>query len=40
MRGGLSLDEAYAIDFADREIIGKLVEENLNITKESKLPYF
>lgn len=40
MRGGLTLDEAYSIDFADREIIGKLIEENLKITKESKLPYF
>lgn len=40
MRGGLSLDEAYAIDYYDREIIAKLIEENLKITKDSKLPYF
>jgi hypothetical protein len=40
MRGGLTLDEAYAIDYMDREIIAKIIEENMKITKESKLPYF
>ena len=40
MRGGLSFTEAYMLDSQDREIIGKIIEDNLEMTKASKLPFF
>ena len=40
MRGGLSITEAYMLDFHDREIISSIITENLETTKESKLPFF
>ena len=35
MRGGLSFSEAYELSQEDRTIIGKIIESNLDITKES-----
>lgn len=40
MRGGLSYNESYLLTHEEREIIGKLIEDNLNTTKESGLPFF
>ncbi len=40
MRGAMSIDEAYALSYEDREIISKLIEENLETTKKSGLPFF
>lgn len=40
MRGSLSFTEAYLLSPEDREIIGKIVEKNLETTKETKLPFF
>ena len=40
MRGGVSLNEAYALSPDDRQAIGKLIEKNLEITKDSGLPFF
>lgn len=40
LRGGLTLTEAYNLTFEDREIIGKLIESNLETTKKSGLPFF
>jgi hypothetical protein len=40
MRGGMTISEAYMTDSQDREIIAKLVEENLATTKETQLPFF
>ena len=40
MRGGLSLAEAYCIDVLDRVLVSDLIKENLNIAKETGLPYF
>jgi hypothetical protein len=40
MRGGLSFTEAYMLDFHDREIISKIIEENLEMTKDSQMPFF
>jgi hypothetical protein len=40
MRGGLSFTEVYEIDIGDREILGKIVEENLDTTKKTQLPFF
>ena len=40
MRGAISLSEAMLLTNRDREIISKLIEENLQITKDSGLPFF
>lgn len=40
MRGGITMSEAYQLDINDRKIIGKIVEGNLETTKESGLPFF
>ena len=38
MRGGMTLNEAYQIPPQDREIVFKLVEENMENVKKTKLP--
>ena len=40
MRGSLSIDEAFTLTYEDREIISKIVEDNLETTKKSGLPFF
>ena len=40
MRGGLSFEEAYQLDQESREIIHKIVQSNMEATKESGLPFF
>lgn len=40
MRGGLTLDDAFALTFEDRKIISELVKDNLETTKKSGLPFF
>lgn len=40
MRGGLTLSEAYELDIADREIINKVVKDNLETAKETGMPFF
>jgi hypothetical protein len=40
MRGGLSFTESYMLDYQDREIIAKIIQENLEMTKTSGMPFF
>jgi hypothetical protein len=40
MRGGITYSEVYEIDYQDREIIGKIIKDNLETTKKSGLPFF
>ena len=40
MRGGLTYDDAMHLSGAEREIIGKIIKENLETTKKSGLPFF
>ena len=40
MRGGLSYSEAMALSPTEREIIAKLVKNNLETTKKSGQPFF
>ena len=40
MRGALTFEQAYLLDIADRGIISEIVQENLETTKESQLPFF
>lgn len=37
---GMPPSEAFMLSFEDREIIGKIIEKNLETTKESGLPFF
>lgn len=40
MRGAISIEQAFMMDFQDREIVAELVKNNLETTKESGLPFF
>lgn len=40
MRGGLTYNEAHMLTAEERSLIGKLIEENLELTKSSGLPFF
>jgi len=40
MRGGITLDEAFALSNEDKEIISGIIKENLETTKNSGLPFF
>ncbi len=40
MRGGLSLDDAFYMSYEDRNIVSKIIKENLETTKKSGLPFF
>ena len=39
MRGGVSLDQAYTLSYEERTLIASLIEENMEITKDTKLPF-
>lgn len=40
MRGSLTMEQVYQLDMTDRNIIFDIIEENLETTKESGLPFF
>lgn len=40
MRGGLTWNEALHLSYDDRELIAKIIEENLEVTKETGQPFF
>lgn len=40
MRGGITYDEAMALSFQERQIINEIIDENLETTKETQLPFF
>ena len=40
MRGGVTLEEAYQLDYADRQMINELIKDNLETTKETGMPFF
>lgn len=40
MRGGLTYTEAMQLSFNEREIVGRIIKENLETTKKSGLPFF
>ncbi len=40
MRGSMSVTESYSLTVEDRLIIGKIIEENLETTKNTQLPFF
>ena len=40
MRGGLTYVEAMNLSHNEREIIGRLIKDNLETTKKSGMPFF
>jgi hypothetical protein len=40
MRGGLTYTEAMNMSVTERQIIAKMVEDHIETTKKSGLPYF
>lgn len=40
MRGSISYSEAHLLDVEERKLIGKIIEENLETTKTSGLPFY
>jgi hypothetical protein len=40
MRGGASYTDILNMSFFERTTIGKLIEENLDTTKKTNLPFF
>ena len=40
MRGSLTIEQAFQLDQEAREIIATLIEENLEVTKKTNLPFF
>lgn len=37
---GLSYSEGMALSWEEREIIGEIIKENLEVTKKTNLPFF
>ena len=40
MRGSISYEDAVFLSYNDREMINKIIKDNLETTKESGLPFF
>jgi hypothetical protein len=40
MRGSITIEQAFQLDYESREIISSIISENLETTKESGLPFF
>jgi hypothetical protein len=40
MRGGLSYSEAMMLSSSERDLIGRIIKDNMETTKESGLPFF
>ena len=40
MRGSVSYFDSLMLDVEEREIIGKIISDNLETTKESGMPFF
>jgi hypothetical protein len=40
MRGGITYSEAMDLGSQEREIIAKIIEKNLEISKETRMPFW
>jgi hypothetical protein len=40
MRGGLTYSEAHELSITERNLINKIIEDNLETTKKTNLPFF
>lgn len=40
MRGSVTVEDAFQMTVEDREILSRIIKENLETTKKSGLPFF
>jgi len=40
MRGGITMSDAYFLSFEDRQIASEVIQENIETTKKTGLPFF
>jgi len=40
MRGSISYADAMQLSFTDRELINKIIKDNIETTEKTKLPFF
>ncbi len=40
MRGGITYNDTMNLSISEREIINKIIEDNLETTKQTKMPFF
>lgn len=40
MRGGIQYDDVMMLSHTEKEIINKIIKDNLDTTEKSKLPFF
>lgn len=40
MRGGLSYDDAMLLDSKERELISKIIKDNMQTTEKTRMPFF
>jgi hypothetical protein len=40
MRGGIAYDQILNLSIKERDMIGKIIEDNLETTKNTKMPFF
>lgn len=40
MRGSVTVEDAFLMTVEDREILSRIIKENLETTKKSGLPFF
>ncbi len=40
MRGSITISEAFELESEDLEIIGRIIKDNLETTKKTRLPFF
>lgn len=40
MRGGLTYDQAMQLSQSERDLVNKIIKENMETTKKSGLPFF
>lgn len=40
MRGSISYEDAVMLSFEDREVISKIIKDNLETTEKTRLPFF
>ncbi len=40
MRGGIGIDDAFALSYDERKVISEIIKDNLETTKKSGMPFF
>jgi hypothetical protein len=40
MRGSISYEDAMLLSFNDRDLINKIIKDNIETTEKTKLPFF